>query len=125
MDAARVHPRGRQTDGNLVTPAVGGDSTKKIAVVVTSECSYPTLRRYPLRLRGGFLALLPDFDFEDVPPPAAAFEEMPAETVFALRSNVKLSPIPVFPEFGSTVTNSHVTTLGETVILKNPKVVSL
>lgn len=93
--------------------------------MVAREHGGPVLQCYLLRPGDAFLALAPDFDLVDAPPPTAAFDEMPVDTVFALRSNVKLSPTAVFPELGSTVINSPVTTLGETVILKNPKVVSL
>jgi hypothetical protein len=47
------------------------------------------------------------------------------ETVLACRSTVKLSPMPVSPDVGSTVTNTPATGVGETVNRKNPKVLSL
>ena len=60
--------------------------------------------------------------------PEAAPEVLPdtlLETVLACRSTVKLSPTPVLPDVGSTVTNTPATEVGETVNRKNPKVSSL
>src|SRR5579872_582920 len=59
-------------------------------------------------------------------PLAPPFEDVvPFETLLVLRSSVKLSPVPVLPELGSTVTNSPVMAAGDTVMRRNPKVASL
>jgi hypothetical protein len=47
------------------------------------------------------------------------------KTLLVPRSTVNLSPTPVLPDFGSTVTNTPTTDVGEMVNRKNPKVLSL
>jgi len=77
-------------------------------------------------LSGGRLACLA---LEDAALfPEGAPEVLPdplLETVLACRSTVKLSPTPVLPDVGSTVTNSPTTEVVEIVNRKNPKVLSL
>ena len=66
---------------------------------------------------------------KDAPRFAADGREVPPdpllETVLAWRSTVKLSPTPLLPDVGSTVTNTPATEVGEMVNRKNPKVLSL